>query len=166
MDLPILPRWRGCSRPGQRRELRRQWHQLGHSHARYPGNVFRLRLLSDAYLSRGTRKYFQGEPRTRDCTCRRIARTLNSPISVRSVLHCQHWAVCFAARTLRQLRDKQGFSQEAFADHCGLHRTAVSLIERGKRVPSLTTLLTVSRGFGIPVSELLRGVDRGVARFK
>ena len=64
---------------------------------------------------------------------------------------------------MRQLRDKQGFSQEAFADHCGLHRTAVSLIERGKRVPSLTTLLTISGGFGISVSDLLRGVDKGVA---
>jgi transcriptional regulator with XRE-family HTH domain len=67
------------------------------------------------------------------------------------------------ADRMRRLREKQGFSQEAFADHCGLHRTAISLIERGKRVPSLTTLLTISRGFGISVSELLRGVDTGVA---
>jgi transcriptional regulator with XRE-family HTH domain len=65
---------------------------------------------------------------------------------------------------MRELRDKHGFSQEAFADHCGLHRTAVSLIERGKRVPSLTTLLTISSGFGISVSELLRGVDAGYKR--
>ena len=64
-------------------------------------------------------------------------------------------------KRMRELRDKQGFSQEAFADHCGLHRTAVSLIERGKRVPSLTTLLTISSGFGISLSELLRGVDSG-----
>ena len=64
---------------------------------------------------------------------------------------------------MRQLRDKHGFSQEAFADHCGLHRTAISLIERGKRVPSLTTLSIVSRGFGMTLSELLRGVDKGVA---
>ncbi len=64
-------------------------------------------------------------------------------------------------KRMRELRDKHGFSQEAFADHCGLHRTAVSLIERGKRVPSLTTLLTISSGFGISVSELLRGVDAG-----
>ena len=67
-------------------------------------------------------------------------------------------------KRMRELRGKQGFSQEAFADHCGLHRTAVSLIERGKRVPSLTTLLTVSSGFGISVSELLRGVDAGYKR--
>jgi len=65
---------------------------------------------------------------------------------------------------MKKLRERQGFSQEAFADHCGLHRTAVSLIERGKRVPSLTTLLTISGGFGMSVSELLRGVDAGFKR--
>ncbi len=65
---------------------------------------------------------------------------------------------------MRDLRKKQGFSQEAFADHCGMHRTAVSLIERGRRVPSLITLVTISRGFGISVSELLRGVDKVAKR--
>ncbi|HXJ11037.1 MAG TPA: helix-turn-helix transcriptional regulator [Candidatus Limnocylindrales bacterium] len=64
-------------------------------------------------------------------------------------------------KRMRNFREKQGFSQEAFADHCGLHRTAISLIERGKRVPSLTTLLTISAGFGVSVSQLLRGVDAG-----
>jgi transcriptional regulator with XRE-family HTH domain len=66
-------------------------------------------------------------------------------------------------KRMRELRAKQGsISQEAFADHCGLHRTAISLIERGKRVPSLTTLLTISRGFGLTLSEFVRGVDKGV----
>lgn len=60
-------------------------------------------------------------------------------------------------RTLRKARGN--ISQEAFADHCGLHRTAVSLIERGKRVPPLKTLLTIADGFDISLSELLRGVD-------
>jgi len=66
-------------------------------------------------------------------------------------------------KRMRELRAKRGFSQEAFADHCGLHRTAMSLIERGKRVPSLRTLVTISRGFGITISELLQGVDKGVS---
>jgi len=65
-------------------------------------------------------------------------------------------------KRMRELRARQKFSQEAFADHCGLHRTAMSLIERGKRVPSLRTLLTISSGFGITLSELLRGVDKDV----
>jgi transcriptional regulator with XRE-family HTH domain len=67
-------------------------------------------------------------------------------------------------KRLRELRTKQGFSQEAFADHCGLHRTAMSLIERGKRVPSLRTLLTLSQGFGITLSELLEDVDKGIVK--
>jgi transcriptional regulator with XRE-family HTH domain len=67
-------------------------------------------------------------------------------------------------KRIRELRGKQGFSQEAFADHCGLHRTAMSLIERGKRVPSLRTLLTISLGFGISLSELLKDVDKGIIK--
>jgi len=67
-------------------------------------------------------------------------------------------------RRLRELRAEQGFSQEAFADHCGLHRTAMSLIERGKRVPSLRTLATLSQGFGISLSELLEDVDKGLPK--
>jgi len=67
-------------------------------------------------------------------------------------------------KRLRELRKDQGFSQEAFADHCGLHRTAMSLIERGKRVPSLRTLLTISQGFGISLSELLENLDKGIAK--
>ncbi len=59
---------------------------------------------------------------------------------------------------MRELRAKQRFSQEAFADHCGLHRVAVGL----KRVPSLRTLLTISTGFGVTLSDLLRGVDKGI----
>ena len=70
----------------------------------------------------------------------------------------QHVLLALGKR-MRELRAKQGFSQEAFADHCGLHRTAVSLIERGQRVPNLRTLLRSVR-FGISLSDLLKGVDR------
>jgi transcriptional regulator with XRE-family HTH domain len=67
-------------------------------------------------------------------------------------------------KRVRELRAKRGFSQEAFADLCGLHRTAMSLIERGQRTPSLRTLVTLSQGFGISLSELLRDVDKGVGK--
>ena len=76
----------------------------------------------------------------------------------------QQQVLAALGKRMRELRAKQGFSQEAFADHCGLHRTAVSLIERGKRVPSLTTLLTISRGFGLSLSEFLRGVDKSIVK--
>jgi transcriptional regulator with XRE-family HTH domain len=74
----------------------------------------------------------------------------------------QHILLALGKR-IKELRAKLGFSQEAFADHCGLHRTAMSLIERGKRVPNLRTLVTISKGFGITLSELLRGIDKGVS---
>lgn len=68
------------------------------------------------------------------------------------------------AKRIRELRKKRGFSQEAFADHAGLHRVAVGWIEQGRRVPTLKTLVKVSQGLGISLSELLKGVDTDTAR--
>jgi transcriptional regulator with XRE-family HTH domain len=68
------------------------------------------------------------------------------------------------AKRLRELRKKRGFSQEAFADHTGLHRVAIGWIEQGRRVPSLKTLVKISHGLGISVSELLKGVDKGIRK--
>ncbi len=59
---------------------------------------------------------------------------------------------------MRSLRERKGISQEAFADVCGLHRTAVGLIERGRSIPRLDTLLVISEHLGIAVSELLEGL--------
>src|SRR6266404_1528187 len=59
---------------------------------------------------------------------------------------------------IRRLRERNGISQEAFADNCGLHRTAVGLIERGKSIPRLDSLLAISEHLGIAVSELLEGL--------
>jgi len=68
------------------------------------------------------------------------------------------------AKRMKELRKQRGFSQEAFADHAGLHRVAVGWIEQGKRVPSLKTLVKISQGFGISLSKLLKGVDKGVTK--
>jgi DNA-binding XRE family transcriptional regulator len=63
------------------------------------------------------------------------------------------------AERIKALRKKAGFSQEGFADHCGLHRTQMSILERGKRNPSLGTLQAVADGMDISLSDLLKGVD-------
>lgn len=68
------------------------------------------------------------------------------------------------AKRMKELRKQRGFSQEAFADHAGLHRVAIGWIEQGKRVPSLKTLLKISQGFGLSLSELLKGVDGGIGK--
>ena len=66
---------------------------------------------------------------------------------------------------IRELREGKHWSQEEFADRCGLHRTAIGLLERAERNPRLDALITVSKGFGITISDLLQGVEkRGQAR--
>lgn len=41
---------------------------------------------------------------------------------------------------VRQLRKEQGYSQEAFAQKCGLHRTYIGNIERGEKNVSLENI--------------------------
>ena len=61
---------------------------------------------------------------------------------------------------IRELREERHWSQEEYADRCGLHRTAIGLLERAERIPRLDTLLTLSKGLGITLSELLRDVEK------
>ena len=61
---------------------------------------------------------------------------------------------------IRELRRKKGFSQESFADHCGLHRTYMGGIERGEHNLTIQTALTIARGLDMTVSKLLSGIER------
>jgi len=56
---------------------------------------------------------------------------------------------------LKKLREEQGFSQESFADHCGLHRTYISGIERGVRNPTVVILDKIAKGLKVPAGMLL-----------
>lgn len=60
---------------------------------------------------------------------------------------------------VRALRKEKGFSQEGFADACGLHRTYMGSVERGETNPTLTSLATIARALKITTSKLLEGVD-------
>lgn len=59
---------------------------------------------------------------------------------------------------VRQLRKKAGLSQEAFADRCGLDRTYMSGIERGKRNVSLRNIDILAKALDLSVSELTEGL--------
>jgi transcriptional regulator with XRE-family HTH domain len=61
---------------------------------------------------------------------------------------------------IRERRARQGFSQESFADHCGLHRTYMGGIERGERNLTIQTVSTVAKGLGITMSELLADIEK------
>ena len=59
---------------------------------------------------------------------------------------------------VRKLRNEAGLSQEAFADRCGLDRTYMSGIERGKRNVALRNIGVIADALGISVSQLTEEV--------
>lgn len=59
---------------------------------------------------------------------------------------------------VRELRAKQGWSQEEFAARCKIHRGHMGQIERGEKNVSIATLVKISKGLGMTVSAILNGV--------
>jgi DNA-binding XRE family transcriptional regulator len=62
------------------------------------------------------------------------------------------------AKNLRSLRRRSGLSQTATAERAGLHRTEISLLERGLRVPQLDTIVQVAAGIEAEPCDLLAGM--------
>ena len=56
---------------------------------------------------------------------------------------------------LRKLRNGRGISQETLGLRCGIHPTNISLLERGKRQPKLSTMLLLCAELRIQIDELL-----------
>jgi transcriptional regulator with XRE-family HTH domain len=63
----------------------------------------------------------------------------------------------FGAR-VRELRTARGWSQEAFADICEIHRSHMGEIERGEVDVAISTLHKIAKGFDITGSAILKGV--------
>ena len=59
-------------------------------------------------------------------------------------------------RVLRQLRTQREMSQEALALETDLDRTFISMLERGVRQPTLTTILLLAKTLKIRASEMVR----------
>ncbi|MGF9891464.1 helix-turn-helix transcriptional regulator [Priestia megaterium] len=66
---------------------------------------------------------------------------------------------CFGL-LLRKRRREKKFSQQSLADKAGLDRTYISLIERGCRSPTLTTLYKLSNALECETSELIRELEK------
>jgi len=64
----------------------------------------------------------------------------------------------FGAR-VRELRMKLGYTQETFADACGLHRNVMGAIERGEQNVTLKTILIIARGLDTTVAKLFAGLE-------
>ncbi|MEJ7790640.1 MAG: helix-turn-helix transcriptional regulator [Gaiellaceae bacterium] len=68
-------------------------------------------------------------------------------------------AVTFGA-VLREKRQAAGISQEQLADRAGLHRTYVSLIERGKRTASIEVVRRVASALGVTMADLISATEK------
>ena len=54
---------------------------------------------------------------------------------------------------LRQLLDERGWTEYRLAKNCGLSESMIANIYRRNTVPSITTLETICKGFGITLSQ-------------
>ena len=55
---------------------------------------------------------------------------------------------------IRALRSQYGWSQEQFAEVCGLHRTYMGHVERGEKNLSLSTMVRISDALRIGLAQL------------
>ena len=62
-------------------------------------------------------------------------------------------------QAIRAQREQLGLSQEKLAEQCGFDRTYISMLERGKRNPSLLNLLKLAKGLQTSVSTLTGAFD-------
>ena len=58
---------------------------------------------------------------------------------------------------VRELRKKQGWSQEEFAHHVGLDRSYIGGVERGERNISLENICQIAAALGVSPAALFKG---------
>jgi transcriptional regulator with XRE-family HTH domain len=57
-------------------------------------------------------------------------------------------------RRIRELRSKHGWTQEQFAEFCGVHRTYLGHVERGEKNVSLSTVSRLANALGVRIPAL------------
>jgi transcriptional regulator with XRE-family HTH domain len=62
------------------------------------------------------------------------------------------------AVNLRRARVARGISQEELGFRCELHRTEISLLERGGREPRLGTIVKLAGALDTPIAKLCEGI--------
>jgi transcriptional regulator with XRE-family HTH domain len=63
-------------------------------------------------------------------------------------------------RVVKLVREQQGVSQEQLAELAEVDRTYVSMIERGKRHPTLEVAERISHSLGLRLSEMIRKAEK------
>ncbi len=66
------------------------------------------------------------------------------------------------ATVLKDLRTEKNISQENLAFLSGLDRTYISLLERGKRQPTLKSLFSISKALDITLVEFTTALEEKI----
>ena len=61
---------------------------------------------------------------------------------------------------LHRIRKEKGLTHEKLAELCGLHPTTISLLERDKRQPSISTIFMLAAGLGVEPDEIIREMKK------
>lgn len=64
---------------------------------------------------------------------------------------------------VRQLREATGLSQEELAEQAGLHRTYISLVERGRRNITVDALSQIAEALDVYPSRLIAEAEKDAA---
>jgi len=62
-------------------------------------------------------------------------------------------------QNLARCREGADFSQEELSFRASIHRTEVSLLERGERMPRVDTALRIAGSLGVPLNDLVAGLE-------
>lgn len=65
----------------------------------------------------------------------------------------------YFGENLARCRKRADLSQEELGVLASLHRTEISLLERGGRLPRIDTVIKLASALKIPLEELIEGID-------
>ncbi len=59
------------------------------------------------------------------------------------------------AASMKKYRKRKGISQEKLAEYANLHRTYIGALERAQKIPSLITIMKVSKALEVSIYDLI-----------
>ena len=72
------------------------------------------------------------------------------------MVNSKHSIQIIFCKKVRDLRIKSGYSQEAFAFECGLHRTYIGCIERGEKNITIVNIEKIAKALKVEVYKLFQ----------
>jgi transcriptional regulator with XRE-family HTH domain len=67
-------------------------------------------------------------------------------------------------RVLKDIREQRGLSQEELGFESGYHRTYISFLERGRKNPTLSTIMDLAQTLRVPAAEMVHRVEQALKK--